>query len=253
MDDKTINEAIFNKYPKAATIEITTNILEQMKLSICKIFKNHGKEKGTGFFCFINMNNKIIKAFITNHHIIDDNYLNTNKTIKLSLNDDKILKIINIDDNDRKIYLNKKYDITIIEIIQSDKMDDVIYLTIDENLFKENSEVFYEGKTIYNISYPNGNKSCVSYGILNQINEYNICHLCNTDKGSSGSPLLNLENNKIIGIHKGGSKFFEFNKGVLLKEPINEFIHQNSNNKIELNEIKIEVNVGESDEYNDKN
>ena len=68
------------------------------------------------------------------------------------------------------------------------------------------------------------------YGILNRINEYDIIHICSTDNGSSGSPILNLENNKVIGIHNGGSSHFEFNKGILLKEPINEFIHKNNNN-----------------------
>ena len=52
MDDKTINETIFNKYPQSATIEITANILEQMKKSICKIHKNRRAEKGTGFFLY---------------------------------------------------------------------------------------------------------------------------------------------------------------------------------------------------------
>ena len=103
------------------------------------------------------------------------------------------------------------------------------------------------------MSYPNGNKASVSYGILNQIDGYKIYHICSTDKGSSGSPLLNIENNKVIGIHKGGSAHFDFNKGILLKEPINEFIHNKNNNyeninknKNQLNEIEIKINVSES-------
>ena len=244
MDNETINEIILNKYPKAATIEITTNILEQMKKSICKIHKNNGEKNGTGFFCVINNKNKELKALFTNYHVIDDNYINKNKIIKISLNDEKDIKIIKIGNNDRKIYSNKEYDITIIEIIQKDNINDVNYLTIDENIFKENSEVYCEGKTIYNLSYPNGDKASVSYGILSQIDGYNIHHLCNTDKGSSGSPLLNLYNNKVIGIHKGGYSHFEFNKGILLKEPINKFIYENKN-KNQLNEIIIKVNVSE--------
>ena len=241
-DDKTINEAIFNKYPKSATIEITSNILEQMKLCICKIYKNHGQENGSGFFCIITHKNELIKVLITNHHLINDKYLETNKIIKLSLNDDKIIKTINIDNNKRRIYSNKKYDTTIIEIIENDKLDEVQYLTTDQNIFTDYSEVYCEGKTIYNISYPNGNKSRVSYGIINKIDKYNIFHFCNTDKGSSGSPLLNLANNQVIGIHKGTSSHFEFNNGVLLKEPINEFT---KNKGAPLNEIKIKIKASE--------
>ena len=203
MGNESNNESIFNKYPKSATIEMTINILEQMKQSICKIHKNNGEETGTGFFCVINYKNKDLKTLITNYHVIDDKYIAKNKIIKVSLNDEKEIKIIKIEENERKIYSNKEYDITIIEIIPKDNINDVNYLTIDENIFKEHSEVYCEGKTIYNLSYPNGNKSSVSYGILSQIDGYNIHHLCNTDKGSSGSPLLNLENNKVLDTQRG--------------------------------------------------
>ena len=183
-------------------------------------------------------------------------YINKNKIIKVSLNDDKITKIIKIYNEERKIYSSKKYDITIIEIIQNDNINDVNYLIIDENIYKENSEIYLEGKTIYDLSYPNGNKSSVSYGIISQLDENNIYHLCNTDKGSSGSPLLNLENNKVIGIHKGESSHFEFNKGTLLYKPITEFIDENKSNDInnkkinnnkknketQLNEITMKIN-----------
>ena len=36
----------------------------------------------------------------------------------------------------------------------------------------------------------------------------NISHFCKTTVGSSGSPILDLETNKIIGIHIGCSKRF---------------------------------------------
>ena len=47
-------------------------------------------------------------------------------------------------------------------------------------------------------------------------------------KGSSGSPILNINNNKIIGIHKEGTK--QYNKGTFLNYPIKEFIKLNTNN-----------------------
>ena len=39
-----------------------------------------------------------------------------------------------------------------------------------------------------------GENICVSYGILNNIQNYEIIHLCSTDNGSSGSPIINLKN-----------------------------------------------------------
>ena len=56
----------------------------------------------------------------------------------------------------------------------------------------------------------------------------NIIHKCSTDSGSSGSPILNLKNNKIIGTHKGTPDFTKnFNYGTLLKYTLNDFINQN--------------------------
>ena len=41
---------------------------------------------------------------------------------------------------------------------------------------------------------------------------------------SSGSPILNIKNNKIIGIHKEGSSNKQYNIGLFINEPIKEFI-----------------------------
>ena len=46
----------------------------------------------------------------------------------------------------------------------------------------------------------------MSYGISKEIYNCIIKHTCNTKPGSSGSPILNLENNKVIGLHKAASK-----------------------------------------------
>ena len=67
----------------------------------------------------------------------------------------------------------------------------------------------------------------VSYGILNGIkDEYNIIYNWSTEHGSSGSPILQLSNQKIIGIHKGGVNKHNYNRGTLLKYPINEYLNK---------------------------
>ena len=120
-------------------------------------------------------------------------------------------------------------------------------------LFKEDENLIYEEKSIYIIQYPKGIEACVSYGILNKINKYDIIHVCSTDCGSSSSPILNLKNNKVIGIHKGTPDYTKnFNYGTLLKYPLNDFINQNKikNELINENEIK-NIIIGEI--YIDKN
>ena len=223
MEDKSLFEAQLNRYPKPVTIEGITKILEQLKKAICKLYINKGEKKGTGFFCNINLKNKSINTLISNFHIINSNYINNNKKIIFSINDDSEIKVIKIEPNDkREIYYNEKNDITIIEIINNDNIKNVNYLKLDEKIFLENSINYYEGKSIYDLSYHNGGKASVSYGLLKEIcnnnNINNLIHLCSTDKGSSGSPLLNLENYKVIGIHCGDSKF-QYNRGIFLKYP----------------------------------
>ena len=67
----------------------------------------------------------------------------------------------------------------------------------------------------------------VSYGIIKAIdldNKHDILHLCSTDRGSSGSPILNINTNQIIGIHRGSYSNHNFNEGTLVIFPIKEFI-----------------------------
>ena len=69
----------------------------------------------------------------------------------------------------------------------------------------------------------------MSYGIVKAINDDEINHLCYTESGSSGSPLLNLSNHKVFGIHKGGAYTKKFNKAIFLKQPINDFFNNKNN------------------------
>ena len=62
-----------------------------------------------------------------------------------------------------------------------------------------------------------------SIGLIFNIKENEIYHSCNTDNGSSGSPILSLKTNKVIGVHFGSSKNFQFNLGSLIIYAIKEF------------------------------
>ena len=180
-------------------IEGTKMILEQLMNCICKIKMNG--EFGTGFFYKIPYKKETLKVFMTNYHVLDEKSFEENQNLNLLLNDEK--EILKLDlEIERKTYLNKDYDITIIELKDEDKINN--YLELDDNLFQDNSEIIYKDKSIYILQYPNGQNACVSFGLLFNIDEYNIFHRCSTEKGSSGSPILNLQNNKVIGIHKKG-------------------------------------------------
>jgi len=246
-----IEKEIFNeKYPKPVYIEGIKIISEQMQKSICKIYKKDGN-KGTGFFCEIPYQQGKMKVMITNYHVLDDKYIKENDKIEISFNDDKENKSININ-NKKKIYTNKEYDTTIIEITNKDDINNYIkYMEIDEKYFK-NPNIIYE-KSIYLIHYPSGEKEAVSFGLINRIDKYNIEHYCSTQHGSSGSPILNLINNKIIEIHKEAINSRKVNRGTLLKYPINEFINSIYNNNMNNNKMNYENMNNNNIIYNNMN
>ena len=221
--EETIKEKNIQDYPLPITMEKMHKIIEQMKNCICKLILK-GNVTGTGFFCNIKYNDELYQVLITNFHIIDDKYLENNQEICCSINNNE--KNLIIKKNQRKLYFNKEYDITILEIKELDGIKN--YLDLDDNLFKENSEICYDGITVYDIHYPKSENVSVSFGIIRDIkNSCDIIHLCSTDFGSSGSPILNLKTNKVIGIHKEASIHFNFNVGTFLKNPIKEYIEQN--------------------------
>ena len=115
------------------------------------------------------------------------------------------------------MYSDKEYDITIVEIKpEEDKIDD--FMELDDNIFNEDTfNISYSKHSIYIIQYPNGEKAKVSYAIIKEMDKNNIFHFCCTEKGSSGAPIINLLNHKIIGIHKKGSSEKEINVGTNLK------------------------------------
>ena len=236
----------FENSPQSISLQSTIKIKEQMETCIFKIFVTNLGSIGTGFFCLIPFQNKNLPVMITNNHVLNEETLKKEQFIPIELNNLNIR--IQINDN-RKIYTNKKYDITIIEIIP--EKDNIFnFLELDEEItFNRDIEYFelhLKRSSIY-LLY-SAQSLLVSYGILKNINEERIIHFCNTGEYSSGAPILNLSQNKVIGIHVGATS--KYNIGTLLKYSINEFINlhkdyiisngvcsENNINKININNI----------------
>ena len=216
------------------SIKSTKIILNQLINCIFHI-KINGKH-GTGFFCLIPFRKKSIKALMTNYHILNEKDLEENKKIDLFLNNGKDLLALDLEIK-RDTYFNKDYDITIIELNEEDKIKD--YLELDDILFQDFAELIYKDESVYILHYPNGKNAYISYGLLNIKCKYNITHNCNIDDGSSGSPILSLQNNKVIGIHTKNSDNYSYNMGTLLTFPIKDFINQKY---IKMNRISITIN-----------
>ena len=200
-------------------------LFSQLDKYICKIYSIMNII-GTGFFFKFPFPDqfKLLPVLITNNHVLDIVNLKTNK-IKIAMEDDAIEKEILLN-NSRICYTNKDIDITIIEI--KPDLDGINnFLDIDENIYNENYEKIYKNKEIYILQYPNAQKSSFSLGIINNICKNKIIHKCSTEVGSSGSPILNLSNYKVIGIHLGGNG--TYNKGIFIKCIIDNFNKINKN------------------------
>ena len=70
-----------------------------------------------------------------------------------------------------------------------------------------------------------------SCNVIKKIENNTIYHLCATEHGSSGAPILNLDTLKVIGIHQSYNTEENYNEGIILKESIKIF---NKENKIKL-------------------
>ena len=246
-----------NPHSKDISTEGMKLVSNQMEKSICKIKCNDGSH-GTGFFCKIpfKSNLNLLPVLITNNHVLKEEDIKINNKIQFSINNDNMTYIINIDDS-RKTYTNiSPFDITIIEMKESDGIDFDFFLEIDnENEIYENKKEFYKNKPVYILHYPNGENIHFNNGTIKYIEDNNctFIHLCNTEHGSSGSPIFNSFNHKVVGIHKGSHIKFNYNLGTLIKEPIKEFqekhFHLEENDK---NEITLTYYI-DNENINDNN
>ena len=89
------------------------------------------------------------------------------------------------------------------------------YLEIDDKLCEKESEIHYKNESIYIIQNIN-NDTSVSYGIIKEIHKNEIIYTGNIN--SNFSLIFNLSNNKLIGIHKNNTIYY--NRGIIFKNII---------------------------------
>ena len=216
-----------NKYSiDSVDIDNIKIIEKQMKHCICRI--KNGDKIYNGFFCNIEQNkeNKI-RGLFTSYDIINDKDIKEKKNLELFFNNNKEYKLVKLDNN-RKIYSDKNQGIRIFIIQNNDNINnDKNYLDLDDGLFKKN--ISYNNKSIYIIQNQKGNKASVTFGNIREINDSKISHICKVLNNSEDSPILNLSNNKVIGIQNN-------NGGLFLRAIIQEL----NNAKLKINNKEIE-------------
>ena len=147
--NSSYNKEICFKNQISLSKDQTDKINEQLSYSICKILKKDST--GTGSFCLIPLSNKGIKlkALITNNHVLDIDEISPGSQIRILVNQGNYAKEIVIDAN-RKLYTNKEFDITIIEIKDSDNLNYIHYLEIDKRVFYDTKDIKEKSKSVYN-------------------------------------------------------------------------------------------------------
>ena len=226
-------------YPKPVKKKNTEKILSQMDNAIYKIKEKNEKYKFC-FFCYIKHNTKKIPTIIINNYSFEENQNNSiNIIINNRIKEIKLGKIR---------YKNKDLNISIIEIEDND-INNINFLEIDDDQYKNDFNECYYKESIYILQYDNENDISVSYGVIKKINNSQLIYSGNVNNykpNYHGCPIFNLMTNKLIGIHNNKSKYY--NNGILLKYIINKFIQY----LISINEIIITIHVNKDDISNKK-
>ena len=195
-----MSEIMKEKYsgalPEPVSLKGTEKIVDQMNNGICRLFNK--KRKGTGFFVKIPYKTQLLPVLITNNYVINKDDILNNKIISIYLNNDKILKEIKLD-NKRKIYINEKYDITIIEIKENEDKLNNKYLEFDDKIINyfalnkkeelNNLNNIYSNESMYILNYNKNNDIFVSYGNILYLNNTELYYQCNIKQCLSGLPI----------------------------------------------------------------
>ena len=215
------------KMESPISIDQLQKIIYLSKKSVVKIRKQG--MLSTGALCNVHFpDKKTLPVLIACNHMLNENDIIVGQKIDFSLDNDKIFYQILIDEN-RKVYTNREYDITFIEIKQKDGLDISSFLEVDPNIFFY-YEIELEYKPVCLLGYHYGKELQFSNGKIKNLREdgYRILHLCSSNVGCAGGPILDLSNNSVIAIHQGANRDKIFNYGIFLKKPLEEFSRINN-------------------------
>ena len=171
---------------------------------------------GTGFFLRYKLKNKTKNYLITCNHVIKESFIKEKKVIKLYYGEKDKEKFfeIKLDKGERFIKcFDEQFDVTIIEILKKDEIGEDKYLL--PNFDYKNGYDNYKGKCFYLAGYPGDSKNQERKVASGQIKELlekpEFEHTLDTINGFSGSPICDINNLFVVGIHKSGCKLKEVN------------------------------------------
>ena len=201
-DNEKVNEVLVG----GSNIEQEDYKFEVMK-SVCQIIIPEGV--GTGFFLKCLKKGKQFKCLMTCGHVIEQKLIESKEEIRIKY-DNKDLDFNIVLNSSERFIRNYQYlniDISVIEIIDKDNLDDKYYLNPDLDYL--NGYEQFEENEIFIVQFPRGKALSSSKGKIKKITHpflYEFSHSSSTDRGSSGSPIILKGSNLVLGIHKQGRK-----------------------------------------------
>ena len=215
---------------------IPLSIYNEDSKNICKIIYKGDYSSATGFF-FYNSFNKG-KFIITNYHVIPKTKVESNMIIQIEIYNKKIFEL-KLNKNERYFkFYEDPLDITIINISDlKDLCHSIRFFQIDLNYMKGYD--IYLNSDVFTMGYPFGDTIECSPGKITKVSNDQFEHNCDTNIGSSGSPIILASSLSVIGIHKGGNLSKSINIGTFLGIIYNHKSHKNpsitSNKNIQNN------------------
>ena len=167
-------------YPKPVTNHFIKKILNQLENCFFKINEKDDKF-GIGLFCNIKYKNETIPVIIINDKINNDIInvsKNNNDKIKIELGDVR--------------YNDEEFNISILEIKQNHNYN-FPFFDIDDDIYLNDSKMYYYKKQIYIIQYIKDNETLVSYDSINDINTKYIRFFHNLSNKNESSLLFNFD------------------------------------------------------------
>ena len=146
--------------------------------------------------------------------------------------------------------MDKKYtkffedlDITILEINDSyekDLIKEIEFLDYDSNYVKGYNQ--YKDIDIFTLQFPRDDIEVASGKVKEIYNDFEFKHNIDTEYGASGSPIILPVILKVIGIHKWGEKYENFNYGTFIGEIFkNNRLNEKGNKKENINDKRNKI------------
>ena len=246
-EDDIINEH-YEKEKSQCIINKIDNIFKVSRGTLKIELEN---ETGSGFFLKFKRNNKPFYCIMTNHHVITSDLIKDKKKVIIKYENETKELSIDLNNQERIIICFQEsidIDMTILEIIPKDKIDESYFLEPNTKQFEPK-----EKAKIQIVQYPGGGELSYSNGeILGNYekNKNMFLHDSGTFEGSSGSPIVLKGEEKVFAIHKKDNK----NIGIFIKKIIDIIENYKKNGKgrdyYENGKIKYEGNFLD-DKYED--